>query len=609
MATEQQADVAGVHRYKLKPPTYNGDIAHYEEWKYKFQACMGLQHNDHDKLMRSTDNATTTITELDLETAASSQAEADRWKQLSPEMKYILTSVTSGGAATICRQYQHETGYEILRQLNRRYSIPVGTRSMGYVTKVVKPTLDPNNFEESFASWEYELTRVERDNSTTLPDQVKIAILLNEATGPLQQHLQLLAGTNQTYAALRTTITEYYRATTAFSRMQASQAPSSAVGTNYSGGSAPMDIGPIGKSKGHKGKGYNRGKGYGYKGKASKGHGKGAKGVHKGYNRGKGYGYKGKAGKGYGKRAKGVHKGKYKSQGSAVGGTQGTGKGKGWQQRHHQAQQAHKGKGKGKQKSKDAINVCYKCGMEGHYAKDCRVAVYNLYDASAYQPDLTAQWYTDSGQAYATDWWHEDHTGAAPQASAAQQQGIQHVQHIIQQQPAQQRQSVSGLLIAMTAYTDSVGDIRQQHDIVDLMIDSGAATHVCPQRLSPRFQLHELPKKDEPPLRTVTNTQIKVHGYKYVIMKNNKGQPIVIPFYVCDVHAPLLSVTRLTEQGFNIQLNETPTITHKHGFETQLAQKDGLYFMRAEMTQLLQGTTHTMKHTEQGQIGMIARQQ
>ena len=149
MATEQQADVAGVHRYKLRPPTYNGDIAHYEEWKYKFQAYTGLQHNDHtdhEKLMRSTDNATTTITELDLETAASSQEEGNKWKQLAQEMKYILTIVTSGGAATIGRQYQHETGYEIMRQLNRRYSIPVGTRSMGYLTKLLKPTLGPHNF-------------------------------------------------------------------------------------------------------------------------------------------------------------------------------------------------------------------------------------------------------------------------------------------------------------------------------------------------------------------------------------------------------------------------------------------------------------------------------
>ena len=265
-----------------------------------------------------------------------------------------------------------------------------------------------------------------------------------------------------------------------------------------------------------------------------------------------------------------------------------------------------KGKGQGKQKSKNAINICYKCGLEGHHAKDCKVAVYNLNDTSTYQPDPTTQWWTDAGQAYATDWWHEDYTGAAQEAAAAQQQGIQHVQHTIQQQPAQQGQSVSGLLIAMTAYTDSVGDIRQQHDVVDVMIDSGAATHVCPQWFAPRFQLHELPKGDEPQLRTVTNTRIKVPGYKCVIMKNNYGQPIVIPVYVCDVHAPLLSVTRLTEQGFNIQLNETPTITHKHGFETQLVQKDGLCFMRAEMTQLPQGTTLTVKHQEQGQVGMIA---
>ena len=306
MATEQQADVAGVHRYKLKPPTFNGDIAQYEEWKYKFQAYMGLQHSDHEKLMRSTDNATTTITELDLETAASSQEEGNKWKQLAQEMKYILTNVTSGGAATVCRQYQHETGYEILRQLNRRYSIPVGTRSMGYLTKLLKPTFDTHNFEESFAHWEYEVTKFERDNSMTLPDQVKIAVLLNETTGPLQQHLQLLAGTNQTYAAIRTTITEYYRATTAFSRMQASQAPSSAVGTSYSGGTGPMDIGAIGKSKGYKGKGYSKGKGYGNKGKAGKGHGKGYKGSSKGKYKSKGP--VGKYGQGY--------------------------SGKGWQQQH-----------------------------------------------------------------------------------------------------------------------------------------------------------------------------------------------------------------------------------------------------------------------------------
>jgi len=104
---------------------------------------------------------------------------------------------------------------------------------------------------------------------------VKIAVLMNETTGPLQQHLHLNAGTTPTYAEVRATIMEYYRTTTAFSRLQ--QHLSSAVITNLGGGPAPMDIGATCKGKG-KGKGKNKGKGYG----------KGNKG--KGYQEGKGYG-------------------------------------------------------------------------------------------------------------------------------------------------------------------------------------------------------------------------------------------------------------------------------------------------------------------------------
>ena len=95
---------------------------------------------------------------------------------------------------------------------------------------------------------------------------------MNETAGPLQQHLHLNAGTTPAYTAVRTTIMEYYRTTTAFSRLQ--QHSSSAVSTRLGGGWAPMDIGATYKGKG---KGKNKGKGYG----------KGNKG--KGYQQGKGY--------------------------------------------------------------------------------------------------------------------------------------------------------------------------------------------------------------------------------------------------------------------------------------------------------------------------------
>ena len=62
--------MAGVHRYKLKTPAFNGDYAMYEEWRYKFQAYMGLQSTEHDRFMRESERATARIQDTDLGAAA-----------------------------------------------------------------------------------------------------------------------------------------------------------------------------------------------------------------------------------------------------------------------------------------------------------------------------------------------------------------------------------------------------------------------------------------------------------------------------------------------------------------------------------------------------------
>ena len=44
--------LASIHRYKLKPPFYNGDYGTFEEWKYIFTACIGLLDNDYTELVQ-----------------------------------------------------------------------------------------------------------------------------------------------------------------------------------------------------------------------------------------------------------------------------------------------------------------------------------------------------------------------------------------------------------------------------------------------------------------------------------------------------------------------------------------------------------------------------
>ena len=63
--------------------------------------------------------------------------------------------------------------------------MPLGTRSIVYLTKLLKP-VDMTNFEETFSKWEFELYKFERNNGQALPASVKIAVILHETKGPLQ---------------------------------------------------------------------------------------------------------------------------------------------------------------------------------------------------------------------------------------------------------------------------------------------------------------------------------------------------------------------------------------------------------------------------------------
>ena len=65
MAANEEATgaFASTHRLKLKPPTYDGNYATFEEWKYKFKAYMGIQDNIYPDLLSRAERATTVLTD------------------------------------------------------------------------------------------------------------------------------------------------------------------------------------------------------------------------------------------------------------------------------------------------------------------------------------------------------------------------------------------------------------------------------------------------------------------------------------------------------------------------------------------------------------------
>ena len=300
--TEQDNDVQRLHRYSF----FTGDYSQYEEWLFKLQAYLGLIDQDFELV------ATRQIEDTDIRTHILDPTQASKAVDLSRDLHYILINICQGAAATVRQNRYNANGCETLRLLHNGFSLPVGTRSVGYLTKLLEPTFNEAQFEEKILQWEYDINRYEKDNGTALPDGIKIAILLNKTKGALQQHLQLRAGQITNYIKIRAVILDYYKTISAFSRS------TSAVGTNYNVGAAPMDVDNIWrKGRNYKGKGKGKGNYKGSKSKGkyrSKGHYKGFDKGNKGnYNKG---GYNKSKGKGYsGSKGYGSSKG-YKGQGN-----------------------------------------------------------------------------------------------------------------------------------------------------------------------------------------------------------------------------------------------------------------------------------------------------
>ena len=153
--TDPGEGLASQHKLKLKPPSYDGDYSTFEDWHYKFKAYMGVQHNFYSLFLPRAAQSTTRLTEAELRESSRYNTGTRGMGPTGQQLKVRADHHNSRRSSLHCADsFQHEIGLEIYRQLLLRFKTPIGTRSIGYLTKLLEPTFDTNNFEESFSNWE-----------------------------------------------------------------------------------------------------------------------------------------------------------------------------------------------------------------------------------------------------------------------------------------------------------------------------------------------------------------------------------------------------------------------------------------------------------------------
>ena len=151
--TQEQEDVQRLHKYKLRPPCFTRDYSQYEEWLFKLQAYLGLIDRDFDMVLQLAQAATRQIEDADIRAHIRDPTQAAKAVDLSRDLHYILINICQGAAATVVRQNRYNAnGYETLRLLHNRFSLPVGTRSVGWNLHSMKHNLKNNSYSGNTTS-------------------------------------------------------------------------------------------------------------------------------------------------------------------------------------------------------------------------------------------------------------------------------------------------------------------------------------------------------------------------------------------------------------------------------------------------------------------------
>eukprot|EP00971_Amphidinium_carterae_P350070 6491364-Amphidinium_carterae.4 len=188
-----------------------------------------------------------------------------------------------------------------------------------------------------------------------------------------------------------------------------------------------------------------------------------------------------------------------------------------------------KGKGQGTKGDKNAwpeafSGYCRACGKWGHKAANCRSSAANAGGKGKKGGvNAVAGEETEIG------------AGAAPSSST----------------------SMVGAIVLEDSYPDVeagwISAVCTTLPLQSVLVDSGAVVHVCGLEHFKQYKLQSL-RKDMPTLLSAQGVPLRCYGRRRVEL-NVDQISISVPFVVCDVMRPILSVPMLVKQGATVVLS------------------------------------------------------
>ena len=182
-----------------KPPSFDGNDAEYQDFRFSFRIHMSLVSSVSHELMDRCEIERNPIS------LAAVRALGEAHLKCCMQMYYALALITKGSVRTLIRSVEETNGAEAWRLIHSRYAPDTQNRQYALMQKIMmpaKPWCDhTEGFESGLRSWELDVGEWERASGTALADAVKYTVMMNMAPIFLRNSLQL--GTYANSTALR----------------------------------------------------------------------------------------------------------------------------------------------------------------------------------------------------------------------------------------------------------------------------------------------------------------------------------------------------------------------------------------------------------------------